>query len=68
MMRETRPEPKRHADGQLVAKKKLDPALFLNKPFVTVAFATIAISSMQQGVFQALFPVFSQDTVGLPGQ
>ena len=66
MMRETRPEPKRHADGQLVAKAKLDPALFFNRAFITVAFATIAISSMQQGVFQALFPVYSQDTVGLP--
>jgi MFS family permease len=66
MMRETRPEPKRHADGKLVAKAKLDRGLFLNKPFITVAFATIAISSMQQGVFQALFPVYSQDTVGLP--
>lgn len=66
MMRETRPEPKREADGKLSRRTRLDPALFLNKPFMTVAFATIAISSMQQGVFQALFPVFSQDFVGLP--
>ncbi|MFN0074233.1 MAG: MFS transporter [Chloroflexota bacterium] len=66
MMRETRPEPRTQADGKPLAQGRLDPGLFLNKPFVTVAFATIAISSIQQGVFQALFPVFSQDFVGLP--
>ena len=65
MMRETRPEPKRQADGKPVPAGKLDMGLFWNKPFVTVAFVTIAISSIQQGVFQALFPVFSQDFVGL---
>lgn len=68
MIRETKPEVRRNAEGVKEPTPPLDVSMFLNRPFMTVAFATVAISCMQQGVFQALFPVFAQTSVGLPDQ
>lgn len=66
LIRETRPDvPKATASAPSPTKTRIDLKMFLNRPFMTVMFATIAIGTMQQGVFQALFPVFAQDFVGM---
>jgi MFS family permease len=66
LVRETRPE----AEPALAAReprrtRSFDPSLFLNRPFLAVAAATLAISAMSAGVVQALFPVFTERVVGL---
>jgi MFS family permease len=66
LVRETRPKPEPVAAVEQARRKSsFDPSLFLNPPFLAVAAATLAISTMGAGVVQALFPVFADRVVGL---
>lgn len=66
LIRETRPDPVRPTSGQALSDpEKLDLSMFMSKPVLAVIVATLMISTMSQGVMQALFPVFAQDIVGL---
>jgi ACDE family multidrug resistance protein len=67
LVRETRPtaEPAQADQGGPPRRSALDASRFLNRPFLAVAAATLAISTMSGGVIQALFPVFSAQVVGL---
>jgi MFS family permease len=65
-VRETRPQAEpAPADGEIRRTGSFDPSLFWNRPFLAVAAATLAISTMGSGVVQALFPVFTERVVGL---
>lgn len=43
----------------------LDLSFFTSRAFVALAFTTFGVSMMGQGVFQILFPLFSQEQAGL---
>ena len=65
-VRETRPQAEpAPAVGDIRRTGSFDPSLFWNRPFLAVAAATLAISTMGSGVVQALFPVFTERVVGL---
>ena len=67
LIHETRPDTPRRVTPEGTKKHMgMDLTMFLNKPFFTVAFATIAIGTMQQGVFQSIFPIYAQDVVNMP--
>ena len=40
-------------------------SMFMTRPFLAIAAATFVISMMQQGVFAAIFPVYSTQAIGL---
>jgi MFS family permease len=64
VVKESKPEVKANptSKGKL---NGLDLAFFRKKTFLSLAFATFAISMMVVGVFQAIFPVYVKEEVGL---